>query len=384
MDTRSYKGTSDHVSLLGFGCMRLPTIDDNPKFIDMDKALEMVDYALEQGVNYFDTAYPYHMGASESFVGEALSRYPRESYHLATKMPIFALRHQEEVERIFLKQLENCRTDYFDFYMLHSVNEEMFEVAEKYAVYEFLKQKQEEGVIRRLGFSYHGGTELLGRLVERYPFDFAQLQINYVDWDLQNAGHHYEIVTAKGIPVIVMEPVRGGALATLTESAREIFRAADAGASPASWALRYCASLPNVFCILSGMTTLEQLKDNVATLSGFKPLSEAEYDVINRALVAYRSAGVVPCTACGYCMDCPSGVDIPRVFGLFNEWRATGNNTEYSIGVEQLGEEKNAGRCTACGVCVDLCPQGINIPEWMQEIEYSITDHLIKNVLLKK
>ncbi|MCL1853263.1 MAG: aldo/keto reductase [Peptococcaceae bacterium] len=369
MDTRAYKDTSDRVSLLGFGCMRLPVVGGNQKRIDVGKAREMVDFALARGVNYFDTAYPYHMGTSESFVGEALGQYSRESFFLATKMPLFSVKQQRDVGRFFREQLKRCRTDYFDFYLMHSVNEELLAIAEQFDVYGFLKRKQEEGVIRRLGFSFHGGTELLQRLVDRYAFDFAQIQLNYVDWELQDARRQYEILTAKGIPVIVMEPVRGGALAALNDAAREVLRAADSQVSPASWALRYCASLPNVLCVLSGMSTMEQLRDNVATFSGFQPLSAAEYDVVGRALAAYRSKGAVPCTACGYCMDCPSGVDIPRVFGLYNEWRMTGDKISYSIGLEQLGEGKHAGCCTDCGQCVELCPQGIPVPERLKEIE---------------
>ena len=380
MDTRTDKNTGDTISLLGFGCMRLPVIDGKSQCIDKSAAQQMVDYALAHGVNYFDTAYPYHMGASESFVGEAMSRYPRGSYHLASKMPLFSLKTRKDVERIFQEQLGKCRTDYFDFYLMHSVNETLMGVMEKFDVYRTLKKEQKRGRIRRLGFSFHGTLDVLERLVEQYEFDFAQIQLNYLDWELQNARRQYEILTERGIPVIVMEPVRGGALASLNEAARGVFQAAginngkngpsgqDAPASLASWALRFCASLPNVLCILSGMTTMEQLQDNLATLSGFQPLSKEEYAVIEQALTAYKAAGAVPCTGCGYCMECPSGVDIPRVFGLYNEWQVSHQAMGYWIGLELIGEGKWAQNCTDCGHCLELCPQQIAIPERMKEI----------------
>ncbi|MCL1917126.1 MAG: aldo/keto reductase [Peptococcaceae bacterium] len=374
MDTRVYKKTNEQVSLLGFGCMRFPVIDGKAECIDKEKARQMLDYALAHGVTYFDTAYPYHRKTSEAFVGEALAPYPRDKYFLATKMPLFSLEKRKDVDRIFHEQLRNCRTDYFDFYLMHSMNEELLAVMEKFKVYAYLKKKQAQGKIRHLGFSFHGGTELLERLVTRYEFDFGQLQLNYMDWELQDAERQYEILTQRNIPVIVMEPVRGGGLASLCEKSREILRAAEAKASVASWAMRYCASLPNVLTILSGMTTMEQLKDNIATLSGFKPLTQEEQNVIQLALDAFRAACPIPCTACGYCMECPSGVDIPRVFGLHNGWLTSGDKIGYSIGLEQLGPEKMADRCTDCGHCVDFCPQMIDIPERMAKITEELRD----------
>jgi predicted aldo/keto reductase-like oxidoreductase len=301
-------------------------------------------------------------------MGQALAKYPRESYYLATKIPLFNLQKREDVDRIFNEQLEKCRTDYFDYYLMHCITKKYLAVMEKYDIYAYMKEKQQQGIIRHLGFSYHGGTELLEQLVSRYDFDFGQLQINYLDWELQDAKRHYEILTDKGIPVIVMEPVRGGALASLGDTSRAIFKAADAEASLASWALRYCASLPNVLTVLSGMSTMEQLKENIATLSGFMPLTQSEHDVIKRALTAYREASPIPCTACGYCMECPSGVDIPRVFGLYNEWRISDDMMGYSMGLGQLGKGKRSDQCTDCGQCVDLCPQKIPIPQRMKEI----------------
>jgi predicted aldo/keto reductase-like oxidoreductase len=371
MEKRSLK--NGQLSLLGFGLMRLPCENGSGK-IDTAQAMTMVDVALEQGINYFDTAYMYHEGNSELFTGEALSRHNRDSYNLATKMPLMTVKTRADVERIFNEQLKKCRTAYFDFYLLHNINQSNLSTAEQNDVYEQLKEKQKQGLIRHLGFSFHDRPELLRRVVEKYDWDFAQIQLNYLDWELQNAKEQYEILTQKNIPVNVMEPVRGGSLAKLCDTAIKIFADADPKASPASWAIRYAASLPNVQVVLSGMSNMEQLKDNIGTMNPFKPLTEGEYQVIEKALTAYRASATVPCTSCRYCMDCPEGVEIPKNLAVYNNYQTAlagkhpmGSSlfeTEYRL----LGEKAQAASCVACGQCSSRCPQHIEIPRWMETI----------------
>lgn len=374
METRRYKNSNEFISLLGFGCMRLPLIGNGSNAIDKEKAQEMVDYAIAHGINYFDTAYMYHEGQSESFAGEALSKYPRNSFHLATKMPVVFVSSEEDVERIFHEQLKKCRTDYFDFYLLHNMNEAHLQKVEFFKIYEIIKEKQRLGKIRHLGFSFHDKPELLAKIVEKYDWDFAQIQLNYMDWELQNADLQYRILKDNGIPVVVMEPVRGGALATLCDQSVEIFKKEKPEASIASWALRYAASLPEVFAVLSGMSTMDQLKDNVQTMEHFKPLDKREYAVIEQALAAYRTSAVIPCTACRYCMDCPAGIDIPRVFAVYNNY-LTGkvnnrsmNDFVFEMEYGILGKEKQAHHCAKCNQCAEHCPQHIDIPQWMDTI----------------
>jgi predicted aldo/keto reductase-like oxidoreductase len=360
------------ISLLGFGLMRLPCINGQDD-IDKRLALQMVDEAIAGGVNYFDTAYMYHGGQSENFAGEALSRYERSSYYLASKIPLGFLKSERDVEKIFSEQLKKCKTGYFDFYLLHGIMQNTLGIIRDYRVYEQLLKMKEEGLIRRLGFSFHDRPELLRKLVDEHEYDFAQIQLNYADWELQGAKEQYEILAAKKIPVHIMEPVRGGALATLNSEAIRIFKEADPAASPASWAIRYAASLPAVQVVLSGMTTMEQLKDNIAVMSPLQPLTERERTIVGKALTAYRKGATVPCTGCRYCMDCPSGVNIPKVLAAFNgrEYFASVNDpgTDFHFIVDYglLKEEEQAKYCVSCGQCTERCPQHIDIPYWLKQ-----------------
>ncbi|MDR1363873.1 MAG: aldo/keto reductase [Spirochaetaceae bacterium] len=370
MEMRNLK--NGKISLLGFGLMRLPCKTGFGE-VDIDKGIEMVDYALAHGVNYFDTAWMYHEGNSERFAGEALSRHDRSAFFLADKMPLVSVSAEEDVERIFNEQLKKCRTDYFDFYLLHNINQAHFKTMETFAVYEKLKAKQERGLIKHLGFSFHERPELMRQVIGRYDWDFAQIQLNYVDWELQQAGTLYEMLAQKNIPVNIMEPVRGGALANLPDEAAALFKAANPAASPASWALRYAASLPGVQVVLSGMSTLEQVQDNVETMSAFTLLTDDERGVIEAVLNAYRKAATVPCTSCRYCMDCPSGVEIPKNLAVYNNYSAHAESNpmagmifemEYSL----FKEEERAANCVECGECKTRCPQHIDIPRWLKTI----------------
>jgi predicted aldo/keto reductase-like oxidoreductase len=370
MEKRNLK--NGELSLLGFGFMRLPCKNGFGD-IDKEKGFEMVDRALAAGINYFDTAWMYHDGQSEVFAGEALSRHDRSSYKLATKMPLMSIKTEADVERIFNEQLKKCKTDHFDFYLLHNINETHLINAESSKAYEQLKEKQKKGYIGRLGFSFHDRPELLQKVVEKYDFDFAQIQLNYLDWELQNSKEQYEILSSRGIPVTIMEPVRGGTLAVLCDESVRIFKEADAKASPASWAIRFAASLPMVQVVLSGMTNMEQLEDNIATMSPLKPLNDADRAVIEKALGAYRKASAVPCTSCRYCMDCPSGVEIPKNIAVYNNYRVALANkhpmTNFLFSMEyQLLKDQDASACVSCGQCLSRCPQHIDIPTWMKTI----------------
>ena len=371
METRNLK--NGNLSLLGFGLMRLPVKAEHGA-VDVAQGITMVDYALLKGVNYFDTAWMYHNGNSEYFAGEALSRHHRSGFYLADKMPLMSLTAEEDVERIFQEQLKKCRTPYFDFYLLHNINQAHIKALESFKVYEKLKEKQKQGLITHLGFSFHDRPELLQTVVDQYDWDFAQIQLNYVDWELQQAEKLYRILERKSIPVHIMEPVRGGSLANLPEDVQVIFKAADPQASPASWALRYAASLPGVQVVLSGMSTLEQVQDNVKTMSPFKPLTQDERVVIENALAAYRKAGAIPCTNCRYCMDCPQGVEIPKNLGIYNNYQRAVSQSNpmanflFEMEYRLFKASEQASNCADCGDCKTRCPQHIDIPHWIGAI----------------
>ncbi|MDR1966333.1 MAG: aldo/keto reductase [Synergistaceae bacterium] len=381
MDYRSFKG-EEKISLLGLGVMRMPYAREGHRFIDAARGLEMVDYAIESGINYFDTAYNYHGCTSEAFIGPALKRYPRDRFNLATKMPVWMLESREGMEAIFAEQLEKCCVDYFDFYLIHNFSSKNIAKEENLRVYEFLSAKKREGRIRRLGFSMHDTTDVFKAAVGKYDWDFVQLQINYMDWEGQDARGKYEHAASKGMPVMVMEPVRGGMLAALCDESVRIFKSASPGSSVASWAIRYAASLPNVLVVLSGMSSLDQMKDNVASLSPLVPLSGDDYATIEDALGAFRRNSPVPCTACGYCMDCPFGVDIPKVFEIYNRHKERGRTVYLGLDYRVLGEGHQAERCTKCGRCAALCPQGLDIPNLMEVISAFVRENALDDINL--
>lgn len=374
MEKRSIQSLGEEISLLGFGLMRLPKLSADSQEIDYALAETMVDRAIASGVNYFDTAWRYHEGMSEEFAGRALSRYPRESYRLASKLPVWLTRDKEEVDRIFDAQLAKCKVDYFDFYLMHSLNREWYAIVQEAGLYDILRRKQEEGLIRHLGFSFHDNAELLDRITSDYDWDFVQIQLNYVDWEVLDGKTLYSILRDKHIPIIIMEPVRGGQLASLSPAAQEILRQADPLASPASWALRYAASFPEVMTVLSGMSSMGQVEDNLKTMSAFKPLTTPEREVLDRAKEAYLASGAIPCTGCRYCMDCPSGVDIPRVFSIYNHYKVNQSEMAFKNNYRSLKESEQAHNCIACGECLEHCPQGIAIPERMAEVAKLVLD----------
>ena len=362
---RPYRNTDMTMPLLGFGLMRLPQKDGK---VDEETAGKMVAKAMAAGCNYFDTAYMYHDGESEKFVGRVLSKYPRESYFLTSKMPIAMMHSVDDNERIFKEQLERTQAGYFDFYFLHWLNADHWEKAKCFRTLEFMKKMQAEGKIRRLGFSFHGEPETLETIAKAYPWDLVQIQLNYLDWELCRSGEQYEVLTTLGIPISVMEPLKGGTLVKLTPEAKSVFEQANPNASLASWGLRYVASLPNIQVVLSGMSAIEQMEDNIRTFSPMVPLSDAERKVIAQALVAYRKSGAIPCTACRYCSPCPAGVDIPRNLALLNQIKGGGPMFQAKLVYDAMQENSRASSCVGCGACRKKCPQSIDIPEYMKEI----------------
>lgn len=376
--------------LLGFGCMRFPVIQRGKPDIDEEYAMQMIDVAYNSGVNYFDTAWPYHEGLSETFVGKALKKYPRESYFLADKMPTWAVNNIEDAKNIFSQQLEKCQVDYFDYYLLHALNSQSsFEkVYEQIGTLEFLQQMKKEGKIKNLGFSFHGSVEFFEFLLEKYDiWDFVQIQLNYFDWDdaRQQSGKLYRMLEEKNIPVIVMEPLRGGMLARLNPTTEKVFKENDPDVSLASWAFRYVATFPNVVCVLSGMSTMEHVIDNINTFTDFKPLDRNELLVVNKALSVFKEVKPEPCTACRYCMPCPYGVDIPGVIDVYNKNLGTFNVPNLNSPRDEefkrkkrvflnsytnhIDHKAKAHRCINCSKCVDLCPQDIDIPKFMRKMD---------------
>jgi predicted aldo/keto reductase-like oxidoreductase len=363
---------------LGFGCMRLPVTDaSDMTSIDMEQMCTMVDTFLEKGFTYFDTAYMYHDFKSEVFLKEALvDRHPRETYTVATKLPTMMLKNQEDLERIFNEQLEKTGLEYFDYYLLHNLNVVNYKTAVKLDAYSFIKEKKTAGKIKHIGFSYHDSAELLDEILTAYPdIEFVQLQINYMDWENESIQSRkcYEVAVKHQKPVIVMEPVKGGTLANVPEEVSALFKSENAEASVASWAIRYAASLDNVKIVLSGMSNMDQLQDNMAQTIDFKPLDSKEISVVKKAVELLNNAITVPCTACLYCVEgCPKNIAIPNYFALYNAVKYGGRASDFKI--ESLyyanltKEHGKASDCIACGKCEVSCPQHIEIIKHLGDV----------------
>jgi len=354
---------NEKVSALGFGMMRLPVLEN--KEIDMEQVGKMVDMAIKSGVNYFDTAYPYMDGKSELVAGEVLSKYPRESYFLADKYPGHQTADSYDPAVIFEEQLKKCKVEYFDFYLLHNWSESSNDVYEdpKWGILDYFVEQRRLGRIKHLGFSSHARKETLKKILEKYAdeLEFCQLQINYLDWTLQEAKEKYDMVTASGLPIIVMEPIRGGKLAKLSDEAEKVMRQMRPNDSTAAWSFRWIKDLENVGVVLSGMSNMDQMADNIKTFSDGERLTKEQKDLIEKEADAFRN--MVPCTGCGYCKaGCPMQLDIPILINLYND-SLVHLSFNISMYLENLPEDKLPSACIGCGNCMQICPQGIKIPE---------------------
>jgi len=363
---------------LGFGMMRLPLLDPNkPNSIDLEQAKQMVDAFLEQGFTYFDTAWMYHSFQSEKAAKEALvERHPRESYTLATKLHAGYLQNKEDRDRIFNEQREKCGVEYFDYYLLHDIGMDHYEIYTKLDCFAWLQEKKRQGLVKNIGFSYHDNAELLDKVLTEHPeMDFVQLQINYLDWESPAIQSRlcYEVATKHNVPVIVMEPVKGGALANVPQEVAEAFRACHPDWSIPSWAIRFAAGLENVAVVLSGMSSMEQLMDNTGYMADFEPLNEEEIALVEQAVDKIKADIAIPCTGCGYCLDgCPMNIPIPRYFSLYNDYQKRPVKKKWTLEVgyyeRLIMTFGKASDCIGCGGCESVCPQHLDIIENLKEI----------------
>lgn len=355
------------VAKLGFGAMRLPLTDpDDVTAIDIESVKTMVDEFIARGGTYVDTAFVYHNGASETALREALvERYPREAFTLATKCLAWACASKEEAQACLPTSLERLGVDYIDYYLLHNLGGARTAKFDEYDMWNYVAKAKADGLIRHVGFSMHDGADVLDELLTAHPeVDFVQLQVNYLDWDdpVTQSARCMEVAAKHGVPVIIMEPVRGGRLANLPERGAAVLAEANPEASQASWAYRFCLDLPGVLTVLAGASTLEQMRDNMATFQTHKPLTDAERDAIAEVVAALRSVDLIPCTNCGYCVrDCPEGVKIPVALNLLNLEKTT-EDRDFAKGLYSWqAAEGPASKCIQCGTCEAACPQSIPV-----------------------
>lgn len=368
MEKRKLEKLGIETSLLGFGCMRFPVTAEGK--IDEPKAQEMLDKAIAAGVNYIDTAYPYHDGESEPFVGRALKKYDRKSFYLATKLPVWLVKSKEDAGKYFEEQLSRLQTDYIDFYLLHALNKEQWDAMVKYGVVEYCEQLKAEGRIKYLGFSFHDAYEVFEEIINYRDWDFCQIQLNYMDTEEQAGLKGYRLAEEKGVPLVIMEPIKGGSLAVFADDITEKFRGLDAQASTASFALRWVGSLPGVKVILSGMSSMEQVEDNIHTFADFVPLSDREKAVIEEIVTLIKGRVQNGCTGCRYCMPCPAGVNIPGNFRAWNDYHMYQNYNVVKWSWEtNIGEKGQAKNCIKCGKCETHCPQKLSIREDLVKVQ---------------
>ncbi len=367
MYTRRIESLNISPSMLGFGCMRFPTLPDG--LIDEVKATAMIEKAMAEGVNYIDTAYPYHNGDSEPFVGRVLKNHQRDSFFLVTKLPVWLIKSKGDVRRLLNEQLKRLQVDYIDFYLLHALDGERWDILVKLGVPEEVAELQKEGKIRFMGFSFHDEYPFFEQIATYRHWDFCQIQYNYLDTEIQAGQKGYDLTVKLGIPLIVMEPIKGGTLANLPTDIAKILKNHDPKASLSSWALRWVASRENVKVILSGMSTMDHVLDNLETFKHFKPLDETESALIDQVTQIIRSRTRNGCTGCEYCMPCPYGVNIPRNFKIWNDLGVFKDvqkaNRRYWI---DMKAEERADMCQECQACESVCPQHLHIIDDLKQV----------------
>ncbi len=354
--------------LLGLGCMRLPM--KNEKEVDMVELDKMVEYSINHGVNYFDTAYMYVNYKSENAIGEILKKYPRESYFLADKSPTMFISRKEQIRNIFYDQLRKCSVDYFDFYLVHNINKNDYDSYKKTNMHNELLELKKEGKIKYLGFSFHGTLDMLKEVTDEGNWDFCQLQLNYLDWDIMEAKEQHKIAAQAKLPIIAMEPLRGGLLVNdLADKISGELKKTYPQTTPAELAFRWTASLDNVVTVLSGMSNLEQVKENVKTFENFELMTKDEKKFAQKTIESIVSATKINCTGCNYCAPvCPKGIDISKLLSLYSKYKAIKDVVMFVETYRTISEQGNPETCTKCGLCSKHCPQNLNIPELLAEI----------------
>lgn len=367
MEYRKMDKLGIETSLLGFGCMRFPTTKDGK--IDEERSQNMLDEAIAAGVTYIDTAYPYHDGESEPFVGKAVKKYDRKKLYLATKLPVWLVKEKADAVRLFEEQLERLQTDYIDFYLLHAMSRDRYRQMKELGVVEEMEKLQQQGKIKYFGFSFHDNYEAFEEILTDRSWDFCQIQYNYMDTEEQAGDKGYALCEKLNVPLIIMEPIKGGSLAAFAEDIREKFTAVRPDKSIASWALRWVGTKPQVKVILSGMSSEEQVRDNLSTFGQFEPLSAKESATVDEVVEEVKSRVNIGCTRCRYCMPCPFGVNIPRNFAIWNQFGMYSNEGEAKWNYYQnMKPEERADQCKECGACESACPQHLPIREKLKEV----------------
>lgn len=369
---RKLGNTSEKASILGYGCMRLPVLGGVPDKIDEEKAIELLRYAIDSGVNYIDSAYSYHGGMNEVFLGKALKDGYREKVHLATKLSCKRVKTREDMDRFLDEQLEKLQTDQIDFYLLHAVKKSYWEKLKALGITEFLDSALASGKIKYTGFSFHDELDVFKEIVDAYPWTLCQIQLNYLDEDFQAGIEGLKYAAEKGLAVVIMEPLRGGNLAIkIPEEVRRVWNRSEIKRTPAEWAFRYLWNYPEISIVLSGMSSMEHLKENLKIAEEGHPntLSPKEKSLIKEVKEIYRARTKINCTGCKYCTPCPSGVNIPRNLSYLNDVYMLGDvrNVRFQYGV-LLSPEEKAGNCVECGECEEICPQNIKIREILKEV----------------
>lgn len=370
MHYRNFTKNNIQVSALGFGSMRLPILDNDSSKIHEEKAIEMIRYAIDHGVNYIDTAYPYHQGNSEYLVGKALKDGYREKAYLATKLPSWLIKSYEDFDKYLDEQLEKLDTDYIDFYLLHTLNKEYWDNLKALDVLKFIDEAKKSGKIKYIGFSFHDELDVFKEIVDYHDWDFCQIQLNYIDRNYQAGEEGLKYAYDKGISVVIMEPIKGGKLSNPSDEIKSIWEQNDVKRTPSEWALRWVLNHKEVSILLSGMNTIEQVKENIKTVSDAKAnhLNEKEIELIHKVTSIYQEKIKVGCTSCEYCLPCPEGVSIPNIFQIYNDLYVFGtedaSKNRYKAYIDK---EIDASKCIECGKCETMCPQNIEIRRHLKE-----------------